>query len=292
MKKITWIILLVVMTFAGDRLGGMLLTNTALKSNFRYSKLYGGNAESDILLIGNSRGLIFYQPYIESLTSKSTLNLSYNGLPIDVARVMVEDYMENYPKPQTVLIDVTMCDRINPGLISGFNFYTSKSERLNKLIKEVSPSSYNGGQVSKLFKCNGEIFQRALYYLLKSDEDWLTDREMNTHYIENVDQAEALDFNFEGDKSGLLGELTQVVDILKSEGVTVHLLINPYYPPFTEKFIGFENWKKEIESATGEQIHDYSTAITDLKSFGDYQHLNKYGSKLFLDLLKADGLLH
>lgn len=297
MKKILWILVLLILVFIGDRVGGWLLTNVAMKSNFRYSRLYSGKAKSDILLLGNSRGLIFYQPYIEEITEKSTFNFSYNGMPIHIGKVMVEDYVEEYGAPEVVLIDVTMCDRNNAALISGFNYYSTQSPRIKNLIAEVSPTSYYGGLVSKLYACNGEIFQRALFYLNKSDEDWLTDRLITSHYIDNVGEADSLVFDFaenekeELDKSKLLQELTQLTQFLQSKNIRTHLVINPYYPPFVDRFQGFGEWKKEIEKSTGMRVHDYSKAVNDNQGFGDYQHLNKYGSQLYMDILKKDGLL-
>jgi len=87
--------------------------------------MYQGKAAADILLVGNSRGLIFYQPYIEEITGKSTFNVSYNGMPIDLGQTLVEDYFANYKAPETMILDVTMCDRENTKLISGFNLYKS-----------------------------------------------------------------------------------------------------------------------------------------------------------------------
>ena len=65
MKKPLWFIALFALVFAGDRLGGRLLQKQVDSSLFRYSRLYRGDAAADILLVGNSRGLTFYQPYIE-----------------------------------------------------------------------------------------------------------------------------------------------------------------------------------------------------------------------------------
>ncbi len=120
MKKISWYLLLLIVCFSGDRLGAYLLEQQSMQSQFRFSKLYRGESAAEILLLGNSRGLTFYQPYIEQITGKSTCNLSYNGLPMDVAKVLVQDYLERYPAPKNLLIDITTCDRENDALLAGF----------------------------------------------------------------------------------------------------------------------------------------------------------------------------
>jgi hypothetical protein len=55
--------------------------------------------------------------------------------------------------------------------------------------------------------------------------------------------------------------------------------------------INIEKTIQRVEAATNLKVHDYSTAISDLKSFGDFQHLNKYGSRLFIDEMVKDGII-
>ncbi|MEL6867679.1 MAG: hypothetical protein AAFP19_24855 [Bacteroidota bacterium] len=288
MKKLYWIIGLILVFFAGDRLGGWLLGQLAGQSQFRYSRLYQQKAQSDILLLGNSRGLIFYQPYIEELTGQSTFNFSYNGLPIDLGQVLLADYLDRYENPDILLIDVSMCDRINNQLVSGFNLYSPHSQRLDQLIVDSIPTVAYAGRLSHLFRYNGEVFQRALYYLGKSDEYWLNEREMNEHLVQTVAQSDSLRFHLPGNT---LGALSSTVRIAKKKGLTVRLLVNPYYSPYAERFIDFDRWLQNIELATGMKVYDYSQAIKDVKAFSDYQHLNQYGARLYIDLLKKDGLL-
>ena len=37
---------------------------------------------------------------------------------------LVQDYLERYPAPRVMLIDITSCDRINDELLAGFLPYT------------------------------------------------------------------------------------------------------------------------------------------------------------------------
>ena len=324
LKKIFWILALVALAFIGDRIGGLVLKKAADSSKFRYSRLYNGSANAEILLVGNSRGLIFYQPYIEEITGKNTFNTSYNGMPIDLSRVFVDDYLQKYPKVEKMILDITMCDRINDQLIAGFNVYTPYSKRLSKLIEEKQETMYYGAQFSHLFRYNGEIFLRSLKYTIGGDdEDWLTDRVMNDYITQGVVNEEPYSLNYKNrnakvkapslhgfdklfakafnyddkndnvatDSLYILDQLALLVDNAKKKGVEVHLVVNPYYPPFAEKIINLDSMKMDVEKLTGLKVKDYSKAITDPKGYSDYQHLNKYGSRLYLDLLKKDGVL-
>ena len=78
MKKWLWIPITLIVVFVGDRLLGGMLASITEGSEFRYSRLYSGRAEADIVLLGNSRGLSFYQPFLEQRTGarRSTLAIT------------------------------------------------------------------------------------------------------------------------------------------------------------------------------------------------------------------------
>ncbi|MBK8428879.1 MAG: hypothetical protein IPL27_24315 [Lewinellaceae bacterium] len=146
LKRTGWYIAFLIVLLAGDRTAGYLLQQQVAQSQFRYSRMYHGTAGADILLLGNSRGLTFYQPYIEEKTGLKTFNLSYNGLPMDVAKVLVQDYLERYPAPKRMLIDITGCDRTNDELMAGFLAYSGQSFRLDTLIHNKLEKVWWGGK--------------------------------------------------------------------------------------------------------------------------------------------------
>jgi hypothetical protein len=289
MKKFFWVIAFLILTFAGDRLGGWFLGKIVSESQFRYSRLYRGDAGCDALFVGNSRGLIFYQPYIEEKTGLSTCNLSYNGMPTDLAATLIKDYLDRHTPPKLLVMDVSLLDkRMDGKLVSGFNPYTVHSERLSEMMKDSFPTSYYGGKVSHLYRYNGEVFQRALYYWKKSDEDWLLDRVISPTLQSDVGNQEEFRFDYTEE---MLGQLADAVKYATKKGIHVELVVNPYYPPFADKISNLQALVEKIEQVTGLTVHDYSRAIAEVKGFGDYQHLNKYGSKLYLDKLLEDGVL-
>lgn len=288
MKKVVWVFALIILVFLGDRVGGWVCEKLTENSQFRYSRIYNGNLEAELLFVGNSRGLMFYQPHVEETVGLSTLNISYNGMPIDLANVIIQDHFEKNVLPKTMLIDVTMCDRQNQSLISGFSPYRAYSERLEQLIKQNAPKSYYGGGLSHLFLYNNEIFQRALYYLNKSDEDWLIDREMNQNLVDLIKAEKEYTITTNG---YLLNSLTELVQTAKNHEIDVKLVVNPYYPPFAAKITNLEDFINQVEDRTSLKVYDYSMAYNNVKGFGDYQHLNKFGSIEYLNILIEDGIL-
>lgn len=288
MKKLSWIFAVIASFFVGDRIAGWVLQQLTERSQFRYSRLYQMQAEADILLVGNSRGLIFYQPYIEEQTGKSTFNISYNGMPMDLARVLIEDYLDKYPAPKQMILDVTMCDRENKALTTGYNMFVPYSPRMYDMLYYNDKNSAIASKISHLYRYNSEIFQRSVFYLNKSDEDWLIDREINQSMVDGVN-------DFEMDTINLIDSvflhLNIAVKAAVQKGVDVKLVINPYYPAYAARMENLKDLKIRAEQATGLPVRDYSTAVKETKGFGDYQHLNKYGSKLFIDKMIKDGIL-
>ena len=288
MKNFTWIFATIALAFLGDRAGGWVLGKITTESQFRYSRLYSGQAECDILLVGNSRGLIFYQPYIEEKTGLETVNLSYNGMPMDLARALVEDHLDRY-RPRQLLLDISLLDkRMDARLINGFNLYTPYSERLSHLLEEKYPKGYYGGLVAHLYRYNGEVFKRAFYYLKKSDEDWLLDRVISQQMQDDVAKIDTFNYDFTEE---MLADLAELTRFAQAKNVDVKLVLNPYFPPFAKKIFNKETLISATEKATGLAVHDYSNAVQGLDGFGDYQHLNKNGAREFLDKLVADGVM-
>jgi len=290
MKHLLWYLAFFAFLFIGDRIAGFLLQKQAASSQFRYSRLYSRLGEADILLLGNSRGLTFYQPYIEEITGLTTCNLSYNGLPMDAAKCLLLDYhdlmhFDGTKKPETWLIDITMCDRENDELLAGFLMYTHRSRHLDTLIYNKLPKVWWGGQVSWLFRYNNEIFQRTLAYQNKSDQDWLLDREIPKSLSDEVSKHS---FNLEIHPY-LIQNLKETVVLAQQSNIRVALIIGPYFPGFQVK--NLDALKFEVEKTTGLSVHDYRAALSDPTDFGDFMHPNKKGSMKYMELLKRDGVL-
>lgn len=288
LKKAYWIPFLIALAFAGDRIGGYILGQLVDNSQFRYSRLYNGSAEAEILMVGNSRGLMFYQPYMEEITDQSTFNLSYNAMPMNLGQVFVEDYLEQYPTPKKLLIEVTCIDRLNNPLIAEMNTYSPYSERLDQLILDTLPTTGYGGRFANLYRYNSEVFYRSLNYINHSDENWLLDREINEYMVQQGKNLPPYKIDI---PEGLLKSLQNTVQIAKENNLEVELIVAPYFKIFREKISNIPQFIETVSTATGLPVRDYSAAIEGREYFGDYQHVNKSGAKIFLDLLQKDGVL-
>jgi len=131
---------------------------------------------SDILIAGNSRGLSFYQPFVEKKSNKKVFSLAYNGMSSSLGHVFIEDYFERYPAPEKLILEITCADRYNKELVPAFACYSPYSTHLKSYLKENEAKTFYATKVSHLLRYNSEVFQRSLRYLKNDDRLWLTDR--------------------------------------------------------------------------------------------------------------------
>ncbi len=285
MKKAFWILILLAVVFAGDRLFGWYLQKQVAGSQFRYSKLYRNEADADIMIVGNSRGLNIYLPEVEEKTSRKAFSLCYNGMPGDLASTLSLDYIDRYPQVKTVIIELCMAEMPAESLLPGFVTYMPYSSRLDSLIQHESRVTWYSSKLSHLYRFNNEVFQRALFYKNRSDDDWTSDRLISERVIKQVGNYS---MEFKGDDKQLQ-YIKSITDYCQQRNIDVKLIIAPFFPGFTVKHI--DKLITKTESLTGLKVHDYSKALQDNTGFSDYLHLNVAGCKEFIRLLQRDSLL-
>lgn len=290
MKKAFWILATLTLAVLMDRAGGWLLGKITRESQFRYSRLYASEEPADILFMGNSRGLSFFQPVAEELTGLSTANLSYNGMPIHLAAPLVMDYLDRHPLPKVLVMDVSLLDsvRMDNKLAYQFNHYIAYSERLSSLLKKDFPNDFYVGNISRLYRHNSEVFQRTFFYWKKSDKDWLLDRVISAGMVQDVSAQKMLRFHYDGQ---MLAQLAELVSYAQSKGVKVELVLNPYFQPYLTKLENKLQLMEDISKTCRVGVKDFSDAVAQTEAFGDYQHVNKVGAKLYLSKLMEAGVL-
>lgn len=289
MKKSLWIFATIALAVLIDRACGLFLSKITQESQFRYSRLYNGNEEVDVLFMGNSRGLSFFQPYTEEKTGLRTANLSYNGMPIQLASNLAQDYLDRHKAPKVLVLDLSLLDsqRMDNKLGYQFNHYTPYSGRLSNLLKDSFTNDYYAGQVSHLYRYNSEVFQRTFFYWKKSDKDWLLDRVISPEMVADVAKHKNLRFHY---NTKMLNHLNEVVKYAQQKGTRVELVVNPYYPEFIPKLTNIDTLVMDVERTTGLTVRRYASAVQTTEAFGDYQHVNKVGAKLYIDRLVEDGV--
>src|SRR5438132_887929 len=68
-RGMIWLAILAAVIIAGDHLLAIALGQVLVRSQFRFSRLYRGGNDADIIVLGDSRGVhSFYAPALEELT--------------------------------------------------------------------------------------------------------------------------------------------------------------------------------------------------------------------------------
>ncbi len=295
-KSLIWVFAFLLLAFVGDRAIGYYFSKMTNNSQFRFSKLYNSNDSADIVFLGNSRGLTFYLPAAESISQKKCVNLSYNGMPSDLSKNLFFDYLDHHPKPETVVIDITMCDRDNDALKQGFLLFTQHSKRLDTLIRGINPPENKnigkkimvGSAVSHLYRYNNELFQRVLFHRNKTDKDVINDRV--------ISELAANDTAFKSYQvrmfKGRVADLKEIIDTARARNISVKLVINPYYPAFADvvRDSFLSPLKTYVEQETQMSVADFSKSLNARDEFGDYQHANKKGSEHYMSILNENNI--
>lgn len=285
MKKAGWILIFVLVLFIGDRLAGWFLQKQISVSQFRYSRMYRGEADASILLIGNSKGLNLYLPAIEAATSRKAFSLCYNGMPVSLASVLVQDYIDKYPGVKTVIVELSMLDLSEKGLINEFNSYAGDSKRIDSLIKTTNKQAWITSKVSHIYRFNNEVFQRALFFRNRLDNDWSMDKMISDRMKQEASRTKV---TFKADSIELT-QLKSITDYCKKKNIDVKLVISPFYPGLNLE--NLESFNQKIHKATGLPVLNYTRAITQDQFFADFLHLNQTGSTEFVNLLAKEGNL-
>ncbi len=280
-KALLWIATLFLVVMAGDRLLSWALGRVLVRSNFRYSQLYRGGTNADILIMGDSRGVnSFYAPAIEELTGKKAFNLSYNSMSPVVAEALILDYLDRNKPPKMVIFEPT-CVQVDGAVLTELRPFATMSPRLMALYQRKHPDAARTEKIFHLLLLNTGFFVDALHYMKQSDQDWIMRGSLPaTSKAEGKGLMTFLPGNREA--------LQRIVKALRQHGVEVRFVIAPYYSQ------GIANLKEFVAGLPLDdhvRVAAYDTVLSDPALFADHVHLNERGSRVFLEILKRDGVL-
>jgi hypothetical protein len=293
MKILKGIVLTIIVFFICQLLVLQVGERIIDQSSFLFSKLYNPESDMnfDIVCFGNSRGVnSFFSPYINDNYNLSAFNCSYNGVELPITKTFIEDYLVNQKKPKTILIEVSSLfnNRNNMVGFNSFNMYSSKSVKINEEIEKVVKSKW----INKLFpinKYNSELFYRTIYYLNKTDQNWINDYEISEELNELVKTSPSEELALNAEE---LKVLKNIVQVLKDKNIEVVLFLAPYLPNYRVKLSNLKSNLDEMQKTVGLEIIDLSDYLNDKKYFADRIHTNKKGaikiSQVLMGILTQD----
>jgi len=259
-------------------------------SKIRYSRLYYEQINADVIFIGNSKGRnSFDAPYFERLSGKKSINFSYNALPISLAKIFLDDYLERNQSPKIIFIEVNCIAEGHYGLLN-FKQYMLSSNSLKKMVKKNYPLHYYASIISKSYLFNSEYFIRTLYHITKNDQSWTNRFRINNEYYNNLKKNEDT-FLFNKVDESSMKIFSDMIQKYKTQGIT----IIPVFAPIIDKCRNDDNindYIEDFESRTKLKILNYSKAVNDISMFADIFHTNEKGAiyitKKIYDFIKLN----
>jgi hypothetical protein len=280
---------LVVIVFVGDRIGDAVLKGVLLRSQLRFSRVYRGSEHAAIIVIGDSRAVnCFYAPHIEKRTGLPTLNLAYNALSSRIGEALLRDYLDRNAAPRLVIIEVTNAAAPND-LVSELRTYANLSPRLRALYAEQHPWAATAGRVFRLIAYDSETFLRAIYYLHRSDQDWIARSTMAPELLA-ISRKQSARFPID---TANLDSYERTLRLLRQRGIEVRPIIAPYeYPP---RIVNAGEFIRIVEQRTTRvdpalHVRNYLTDGGPPENFADSVHMNLGGADSFMERLVRDGV--
>lgn len=273
---------------AGDRGAGCALEKLALSSELRFSRLYRGGVDADIVVLGNSRAAdCCPAPAMARATGRSVFSLAYNGASAEIAEALFFDYLESNRAPRVVLVELAFLDS-GPLLLRDLKLYAERSERLRRLIRERAPSIARGARVSRLFAVNSELLLRSLLYLRRDDQSYTNRRRISAAALAALENAPAEPLRIRPEN---LHALRRIIAAGAERGIDVRLFVSPYLPQTRDR-MQIDRWQTAVAAALPDsQIWSFADALADPALFADRIHVNERGAAALLEIMVERGLL-
>ena len=287
-KTIAKLILFVALVFLGDRAGGYVLSKIVGSTGQRFPMIYAGKLPSDIMVLGNSRGIhMFHPPAIEKVTSRRVVNLSFNDLSPTIMPVLWSDYLQNHDPPELLVLEISSIIVVDyPGSLERFSILMNRNQEIGEIIRERNQVHYYAAQISHLFRFNSPLTWRSLLFLKKTDQSWIMTSQFNENMM--ADTIANADAELRRDENRMRA-VRRTIEIAREHGIEVRAVVAPYAPGYFQRLDGFNDWLAWAEESLGVKISDQTQTIQEMESFADHMHLNESGAAVFADKLDAQG---
>jgi hypothetical protein len=291
-KFLTYLIGLLLAFLVIDRAASAVLDRVIRQSEFRFSKIYRGGLDAEILVLGNSRAVnAFHAPTMEKELGVGVFNLGYNGMSMQLCESVFRDYLNHNDAPKVLLIEVTNLGDGNDHLKEQ-KMYRGLSRPLAALLRSEMPLIDGTCRLSRLYQYNCEMFLRCFHYMNQSDQDWINNGKMTAGYAESLEIEPWRIRNAITTDGPGRPALQRILALCEEQGIEVKLIISPYFPKYAEALTDFAAWKTALQNQLPQPgiLYDFSTSLTDYRSFADILHINLAGSARLLEQMKENGL--
>lgn len=286
LRPLRYLVVFACLFLLGDRVFSAALGHLVSRSEFRFSRLYRGGLDYDVLVLGDSRAVhSVFAPDMSERLCRTVLNLGYNGMSAEIAEAILRDYLDANAPPKAVLIEVSNVLQDND-LLQDLRLYARSPSHLASLMRQEDPWTARWIAVSHLYAFNNEMMLRALYYLGHGDQDWIlgSDNQMSAAFLANL-RPEL--FPTPRSRPAEVAALKRIIGELRARHIEPVLFIAPYYPAYRKFEPDFVAWERGLQRDVGEDnpIMDLSQSVRAAAAFADILHVNFTGSRSILGQL-------
>ncbi len=277
--------------FALDRASGFVLQKLVKESGLRFSKLYQGGQNADIVVLGNSRAVnAIFVPELEKQIDHSVFHLGYNGMSTEICEAIFLDYLDYNETPDLVILEITNLTASND-LLKSLKLYAGASDRIRILTERDNPKLNTVCSITNLYRYNCELFLRSLYYIGKTDQAWINSGNIDPEFASTYRPgARDQDKNIYPVSGNNWEALLRIIEICDGIGADLKLVASPYLPGLRDNLISYDMWRDRLISELPNTVmfHDYTQKIRDFRYFADPLHMNQRGSRELLKIMIED----
>jgi hypothetical protein len=279
--------LFALLLWGGDRLGAALLSRLLDRSHDTLAELYGGTAQGDIVVLGNSRAYRHFD--FAARPGPRLVNLAQPGASTLLSSVLLEDYVDRYGAPRAVVLELS-------GLVADQDavlvtrMFAPRSPRLAALLRAWHQRYFWGGQVSHLFAYNNAFALNVAHKIIVPMPPLLLDGRLTAARMAALRDAAGTEY-FRSRPENLRA-LDDIIALARREGFALHSVISPIAPTYAA-VSGYPAWRGDLAARlAGVAFSDFGTGLVEAPSlFADDLHMNRDGVARFMDVLAAKGFI-
>ena len=269
-----FLLLAAIAFFAIDRLVGFGLGKVAESSQHRFARVYRGDHEAAIVVIGHSRGVQIVSPEaVRKAAGLPVYNLSANGMSTEIAEALLLDHLENGGKPAGIILEVSsICS--NSGLIRDLKVFANRSPRLAAILEREEPVLATATRLFHSFRYNGDLMPRILFHCFGDDQGLTNFYVAKPEFLAET-PISAKDWQIQ---EGNPAAVARIVTWARGRQIPVRLVVGPFWPAAEVNATVSERVIAAVGEVTDEKVWDYSASLADHRFFADHVHLNAEGT--------------
>lgn len=245
------------------------------QSQFRLSRYFRQPLHKNYIL-GNSRAVnAVNEQYASQSGHTDLINLGFNGMNYQTIDALISD-INSKQTNANLFVEIT-------GLLEekeddSYAYYMGNSAFLHAQYKNTKYEYLH------LMRLNNEVFLRNIYYLKKSDADWVNKYTISENIIAGTKTLAPNDTSL-ADRHLLVERMQNILHTCTQHHNKAIFFLAPYYPEYLKKLTQYPPLIDTIQQLKTFTFYDLNTLQIPVKGFSDRIHTNVSSSLQITDYL-------